>query len=162
MRHSTTGLLPDFGSRRAGMTQWIIGVGKLIKYDTLASICHLCREIACPFHAFFLADLDQFSTISFHGPLTLGAHVVGHNKFHFIAPNSSRHRQCNTRITAGSFNDRVAGLNPTVCLSLSDHAHCRPVLDRSSRVITFKFCQHNTIWILQHSLQAHERRFTDG
>ena len=42
------------------------------------------------------------------------------------------------------------------------HTHCRSVLDRSSRVITFKFCQHNTIWILQHSLQAHERRFTDG
>src|SRR5690606_38550334 len=80
------------------------------------------------------------------------------NQNHLVTFDGCRHRQGNSGITAGRFNQGIAGADLPPTLRLLNHAQCRAVLDRARRIITLQLHQNGITGLSWKTLQPDKRR----
>ena len=98
---------------------------------------HFLGEVPGILHALFLANGNQLGSVGAHGCPALFTHVRRHNQEHAIALDRRSHRQCDTGIATGGFNQRVTRLYIAASLGFLNHADRRTVLYRTCGIITF-------------------------
>ncbi|MNE21138.1 hypothetical protein D3C80_1142870 [compost metagenome] len=162
MGHSPFCLLPDFRPRRGVMGIRVIRIIELIQQFTFTPLCHLKGQIASPFHAQLFRHENQFCTIGTHRSAALLAHVVRHQQLHVIAFQRGNHRQRNTRISTGRFDQHIAGLYFAALFSLDNHRQRRAIFHGTRRIIAFKFDPDFTAVGWPHALQFDQRGIADG
>ena len=121
MADSPGGLLPDFRSGGGVMRIGVIRIIELIQQFPFATLRHFRRQIARAFHPLLFGDQNQLGTVGQHRGPALLAHVVRHQELHLIAFQRGNHRQRDTGIPAGGFNQDVARLYFTAFFGFNDH-----------------------------------------
>ena len=162
MRNRAMGLLPDLGAGADIVRHRVIRVVELVQHGALALCLHLQRQITRTFHAFFLADQNQFRAIGFHCGAALFAHILRHHQNHAIAHYRRGHGQGDAGITTGSLDQGIAGPDFSAFLRLCDHIQRRAVLDRTGGIIALQLQQNGITAVIIQALQLNQRRITDS
>ena len=143
----------------------IIRIAELVKDDALAFFFHLRCQIARIFHTARLGREHNRRAIGRHALAPFQTEVFRHQQNHFVATDCRRHRQCNARIAAGCFNQRIAGLDLATLFRAFDHGQRRSVLDGAGRVIPFHLAEDDVVAacgiFTRNALQAHQWRIAD-
>src|SRR3546814_8512712 len=86
---------------------------------------------------------------SLHGQNPFAGSIFRHHQFNFDTENTGDHRQGNSCIAAGGFNQPYAGLKVSPVAGTLDHPVSSPVFYAASRIIPFQFgVNFNTgVWI---------------
>jgi len=79
-----------------------------------------------------------------------------------IAFQRRNHRQRNAGVTAGRFNQHVAGRNLPALFRLNNHRQCRAIFNGTGRIIPLQFDPDFAAIIRIHALQLDQRGVADG
>ena len=140
----------------------VIRVVKLIEQFALSALRHLKSQVAGPLHSLLFGDQNQLGAVGTHRRPALLAHVVRHQQLHMIAFQRGDHRQRNTGVTAGRFDQHVAGLNFAALFRFDDHRQRGAVFYRASRIIAFEFDPNFAAVVRTQTLKLDQRGIADG
>ena len=162
MGDTPRGLLPDFRAGGGVVGVGVIRVVKLIEQFAFSALGHFQSQVAGPLHPLLFADQDKLGAVSAHRGPTLLAHVVGHQQLHPVAFQRGDHRQRNTGVAAGRFDQHVAGLNFAALFRFDDHRQRGAIFHRAGRIIAFEFDPHFAAVVRSQTLKFDQRGIADG
>ena len=162
MGDTPCGLLPDFRPGGGVVGVGVVRVVKLIEQFALPALSHLKGQVASPLHPLLFGDQDQLGAVGAHRGPALLAHVVGHQQLHPVAFQRGDHRQRDTGVAAGRFDQHVAGLNFAALFRFDDHRQRSAIFHRTGRIIAFEFDPDFAAVVRPQTLKFDQRGIADG
>src|SRR5271163_1774464 len=151
MRDASAGLLPDFFGGGAIVRLPIRRIAVLIWVEVLFRFrCDdLMNAANCAVGAFVAGSNNELGPQSVEDALALVRGTLRQAEFHRIAEGRADHGIGNSRIAAGSIDDRLAGAQGAAGQTILNHAQRGSVLDGSSRIAPLRL-----------GVEFHVRKFT--
>ena len=159
------GGLPDLRARALKMRAGIVRVRKLVQHLALPGLFHSRRQITRALHALGTGDMHDLRAESAHGGRPLCAGILRHDQDHAVTAHGRDHGQGNTGITAGGFDQGIAGLNLATRLGVAQHAVGRAVLHGACGIVAFQLGENLIAPMSQVAIQAlntNQRGVADG
>ncbi|MCY1423345.1 hypothetical protein D9M71_390540 [compost metagenome] len=162
MSDAAFGLAPDFRAGTQVVGLGVVDIAELVEDLAAPFGQHALGQVASAFHAFFLADQDQFGAVGGHGCLAFGTGVIRHDQNHLVALDRRRHGQGDPGVARGRFDQGIARLDLPARFGATDHRQRRTVLDRTCRVIAFELEKNGVTAFAGQPLQADQWRVADA
>src|ERR1700690_135591 len=134
--------IPDyFGRRGLPVDLRVCAVFKLLGHERAGAFpMNFEGFFDGPLYSFFAFGENKLCPIRLQELPPFCRHRIRHSKYKPVSFDGGYHCKADSRIATCWFDDSSSWLQISIPLCCFNHRICDPVLDRSARVASFKFC----------------------
>ncbi len=139
----------------------IVRICKLIEHFVSALCNFLLSIVSRTFDTFCGWGQNNLCTIRLHCLDSLLCWIFRHDKLDIQIKHSSNHRQSNSSIATGWFNQFHSWLYLSSCQGLLYHVKGRSVLDTSTWILALQFGENSHIWVPENVSNLNQWRIAN-